>query len=228
MATLVLVRHGQASVLAEDYDVLSDLGWRQSRALGSYWAETEERFDDVFVGPRRRQRETWQGVSESSAGRSHKWSQEQALEAVDEHQAAEVVQHYRDRFVGDPPVAPEDRTRWYLRAFQQLSRQWVQGELETPDHLESWATFRRRIDGAIEQLATASISGRRQVVFTSGGVVAAAVGRALCLDDVRIMELSWRVRNASISRFLISGDRFSLDTFNETPHLTGRDLLTMI
>ena len=39
MAELVLVRHGQASFGAADYDKLSDLGWRQSRWLGEYFAE---------------------------------------------------------------------------------------------------------------------------------------------------------------------------------------------
>ena len=39
MAELVLIRHGQASFGADDYDKLSDMGWRQSRWLGEYFAE---------------------------------------------------------------------------------------------------------------------------------------------------------------------------------------------
>jgi broad specificity phosphatase PhoE len=35
MGQVLLIRHGQASFGADDYDVLSDLGWTQGRALGA-------------------------------------------------------------------------------------------------------------------------------------------------------------------------------------------------
>ena len=35
MAVIYLVRHGQASWDADDYDVLSETGWEQSRLLGA-------------------------------------------------------------------------------------------------------------------------------------------------------------------------------------------------
>jgi broad specificity phosphatase PhoE len=38
MGTLYLVRHGQASFGADDYDQLSELGRRQSVRLGEYLA----------------------------------------------------------------------------------------------------------------------------------------------------------------------------------------------
>ena len=33
------------------------------------------------------------------------------------------------------------------------------------------------------------------------------------------IELNWRIRNCSLTEFLFSGDRVSLDAFNATPHL---------
>lgn len=39
MGQLLLVRHGQASFGADDYDQLSDLGKRQSIRLGEYWRQ---------------------------------------------------------------------------------------------------------------------------------------------------------------------------------------------
>ena len=38
MGSIYLIRHGQASFGAENYDVLSPLGYRQSEALGDYLA----------------------------------------------------------------------------------------------------------------------------------------------------------------------------------------------
>lgn len=228
MATLVLVRHGQASLGAEDYDVLSPLGWRQGRALGNHWAGLDEPSGEILLGPRRRHRETWLGFNEGRGESSPELPAGSVLPSFDEHQAAEVVAHYRDNLEPDAPEDPAQRTRWYLQAFQRLTRQWVRGELATPPGLEPWPEFRRRIDGGLEALAERVQAGGRYVLFTSGGVMAAAVGRALELDDVKTMEISWRIRNASYSRFLISEGRFSLDTFNETPHLTDRELLTFV
>ncbi|MCP4247678.1 MAG: histidine phosphatase family protein, partial [bacterium] len=64
--------------------------------------------------------------------------------------------------------------------------------------------------------------------FTSGGATAAAVGLALGLDDEKVLELSWRVRNGSLTELLFSGDRLTLDTFNATPHLREKRLVTYV
>ena len=62
MSALTLVRHGQASFFAADYDVLSDLGKTQGRLLGEYWAGRCVQFEAVFTGPRLRQRHTAEQV----------------------------------------------------------------------------------------------------------------------------------------------------------------------
>ena len=49
MGTLTLVRHGQASFGAADYDQLSELGLRQCQALGTYLADRRRRFDAVLL-----------------------------------------------------------------------------------------------------------------------------------------------------------------------------------
>ena len=64
MGTLYLVRHGQASFGADDYDQLSDLGRRQSVRLGEYFAERGIRFDALLAGTLRRQQQTLAGILE--------------------------------------------------------------------------------------------------------------------------------------------------------------------
>ena len=50
MAELFLVRHGQASFGADDYDQLSGLGEQQSFWLGQYFAERHIEFDKIIIG----------------------------------------------------------------------------------------------------------------------------------------------------------------------------------
>ena len=55
MATMLLVRHGQASWFEENYDRLSSVGEAQSRLLGELWAARGVEVTRVFTGPRMRQ-----------------------------------------------------------------------------------------------------------------------------------------------------------------------------
>jgi phosphohistidine phosphatase SixA len=79
MAELVLVRHAQASFGADDYDKLSDLGWRQSRWLGEYFAERGAAFDHVMLVAQRHaqtwmgSRRAWQRVSREADARLNEY-----------------------------------------------------------------------------------------------------------------------------------------------------------
>ena len=64
MGTLYLVRHGQASFGADDYDHLSELGQRQSRRLGAYFQERRLTFEAVITGSLKRQQQTWRGIAQ--------------------------------------------------------------------------------------------------------------------------------------------------------------------
>jgi broad specificity phosphatase PhoE len=69
-------------------------------------------------------------------------------------------------------------------------------------------------------------SGRRVAVFTSGGVIGTSVRLALAAPDRTAMEVNWRVRNCSLTEFVFTTGRFSLDSFNALPHLEDPTLWT--
>src|SRR5689334_12964523 len=67
MGSLYLVRHGQASFGAADYDQLSAKGHEQCRHLGAYWRERGQRFDAVFTGTLKRHAQSLAGIVEGYA-----------------------------------------------------------------------------------------------------------------------------------------------------------------
>ncbi len=69
MGTLYLVRHGQASFGAADYDQLSPLGRLQSQRLGAWLRVQGLRFDAVLTGTLRRHAQTWAGIEEGLQAR---------------------------------------------------------------------------------------------------------------------------------------------------------------
>src|SRR6188768_1702336 len=62
MGTVYLVRHGQASFGADNYDQLSELGHRQCVRLGEYFRFKGVRFDAALVGTLERQKQSLAGI----------------------------------------------------------------------------------------------------------------------------------------------------------------------
>ena len=58
MGQVYLVRHGQASFGAADYDQLSPTGVEQARVLGRWFAQCGHRFTRVATGSLKRHRQT--------------------------------------------------------------------------------------------------------------------------------------------------------------------------
>src|SRR5690349_1561942 len=73
MQTLLVVRHGQASAHARDYDVLSPLGEKQAHILGGHLARSGLALDAVVAGPRKRQRDTARILVEAGRAAGARW-----------------------------------------------------------------------------------------------------------------------------------------------------------
>ena len=97
--------------------------------------------------------------------------------------------------------------------------------MEAPD-IPTWEQFCHRVEAAVGRIRSNAPKSARVAVFTSGGPTAATARVALQLSYEATLELTWSPRNASVSEFLFSQDRFSLSTFNSTAHLPDAPLLT--
>lgn len=237
MSRLILVRHAQASFGSADYDQLSPVGEEQARRLGAHWAAQEMVFDQVFVGPRRRHQRTAELVGAALVQRGLPWPEAVSLPELDEYAGLEVFraslpQLAKSGFdpatlaagVHHPPAASSTEL---LKMFQGIMARWVRGELNVPG-VETWKEFRIRARRGLEKTLDGAARGRQIAVFTSTGPVAAALDRAFGLDDERMLEASWQLRNTAVSEFVFSTPRFSLNIFNALPHLTTAELITHI
>lgn len=218
MSLLLLVRHGQASLLEGDYDRLSELGHEQARLLGRHWARAGLAPDEAWVGPRLRHRQTYDAVAQGLAEGGSAIPPARPLPELDEHHGHAVLEAELRRRGG---AAITDR-REYLRLFQRVLLAWARGEVAGDGEEEPWRQFRARVATGLARLTTAREGGRTVVAFTSGGFVAAAVGEVLGLDDGKIVELSWTIRNSSFTELLFSGGRTSLRAYNALPPLEAR------
>jgi len=213
MGTLYLVRHGQASFGAADYDQLSPLGQQQSQRLGAWFRERGLRFDAVLTGTLRRHAQTLAGIEDGLQARH----QALALPGLNEYDSAAVV---RAIHPGPIPAADSaEQIRQHFRLLRDGLRQWMAGATQPagmPTHAEFVAGVARALDHARTRHADGTV-----LVVSSGGPIAVAIGHVLGLDAEATIELNLHIRNSAVSEFKVGPRRHTLITFNTLPHLDG-------
>ena len=216
MGTLYLIRHGQASFGAADYDHLSELGTRQCHALGQYFAARGIAFEGVLRGTLRRHAQSLAALTEGYGALPSAL----AWPGLNEYDSEAII-----RTVHAGPLAAPDSPEVY-RAHFRLLRQglaaWMAGDA-APRGMPAYAHFVAGIDGALDHVRTQH-SGN-VLLMSSGGPIATAVGRVLGTAPQATIELNLRIRNSAITEFAFTPKRHMLSTFNHLPHLdvAGRE-----
>jgi broad specificity phosphatase PhoE len=239
VSVALFVRHGKASAFssAADYDQLSPPGVEQSELLGTWLADERFEADAVFVGPRKRHEQTYACVSRVMATRGLRVPEATVLPELDEHDGISLVfKMLPELAAGDPELAVivqamaragRPTADHVLAAFKRITRRWVRGEV-SHDEVESWAAFRLRVARALEAIGRLG-QGKAALVFTSAGAVAAATAETLGVrDEERVLDLSWSLYNGSVTELDFTGNRWDLRTFNTTPHLRDKRLVTSV
>jgi broad specificity phosphatase PhoE len=228
VSTLHLIRHGQASIGAPDYDVLSPRGIEQSRALGRYLAQRPVRIDALYTGPRRRQIDTARHLADAAAELECVLPEIAVVPELDEFPAIELFRAWLPVVATENPELAEAvaamssgagiQAGALQAAFEDVTHRWARGELDTGG-LETFAGFCERVGRGVNAVMAAEGRGRKVAVVTSGGPISVAVRMCLGLADERTMRLAWTIANASVTELRWRGDELSLFGFNAVHHL---------
>jgi broad specificity phosphatase PhoE len=210
MGTLYLVRHGQASFGADNYDQLSALGVRQSLRLGEYFALKGLAFEAALTGTLQRQTQTCAAICEGAGTRL----QALTYPGLNEYDSAAVIAAI-DPQQRAKPDTPE-LYRQHFRLLREGLTQWMRGAI-SPRGMPSFSQF--AIDlAAVLGHVRASFHGNVLLV-SSGGPIATAVGQVLGASPEATIEMNMRIRNSAVTEFVFNAKRCSLLTFNTLPHL---------
>ncbi len=237
MSRIILVRHGQASLLEQDYDQLCANGGTQARLLGEYWSRRDVVLDGVYSGPRVRQLETARIVREAYHSAALGFPETVVMNEFDEYQAEAAlreclpqllrvnaeIQELRRAYENSSESGARRKT--FQKLFEAVISKWVAGEVSA-EGVEPWDEFCLRVARGLAQVVRDTPPAASVAIFTSAGTIGAAMRRALHLSAEDTLRVTWMARNASLTEFLASGERFTLSTFNAHPHLDGDGLLT--
>jgi broad specificity phosphatase PhoE len=208
MGELLVVRHGQASFGADNYDELSDLGHKQSALAGAALRDAGWVPDRLITGNLTRQKQTLASMGFEAAPEIHAGFNE-----YDFHDLLNV------RFNGDVPDAVRGERKTHFRTLRETLRDWQAGGVHGAQ--ESWIDFANRVEAA--RSFAVNTDAKKVLVISSGGAIGQLTAACLNAPTEQMIQLNLQVKNSSITRFIFSGDKFFLHEFNSTPHLASTE-----
>lgn len=210
MGKIFLVRHGQASLGADDYDQLSPLGEQQSRRLGDHWREQGLVFDAVITGALKRHAQTCAAIQQG-LGTQHEALVWPGLNEYDSEAIIRTVQS------GElvKPTTP-DGYKQHFRLLRDGLAQWMAGVV-SPQGMPTYVEFVKGVTSALDHIRQACEGN--VLLVSSGGPIATAVAHVLRTSPETSIELNLRLRNSAVSEFNFNPKRHSLVSFNNVAHL---------
>lgn len=206
MGAVFLVRHGQASFGAANYDELSARGIEQARQLGYAWEAAGWLPTTVVSGSMQRHHQTALN-SLAAAGQNDGYEVDHGWDEFD-HEA--VMEAQLPGFRTRDPGAFQD-------AFFQATDRWAAGGSDG-DH-ESFAKFAARVLAAFDRLADSAGKGETAIVFSSGGPIAVVVAHLLSGDTTLWSKLNSVMINTGVTKIVTGRSGRTLLSFNEHGHL---------
>ena len=224
MGNLYLIRHGQASFGAADYDVLSPVGVRQSQALGEHLAQLGVCLNRCVAGDLRRQQDTARLTLQSLHAGGCRVPAVETDAAFNEFDADGVIRALLPGLLPEEPQAlqvlrngAQNRSE-FQRLFALMVQRWHDGN-HPDDGLETWQAFISRVEGGLHRVLESADSGDNIAIFTSGGTIAALLHLVTRITPSQAFALNWQIINTSLSQLKFRGRDVALASFNNQAHV---------
>jgi broad specificity phosphatase PhoE len=219
MGILTLVRHGQASFGAADYDCLSERGQRQCRLLGEYWRQRKQGFSAVLRGSLTRHAQSFAAIQEGLG----KLPEPLVWPGLNEYDSEAVIRAHHAGELHRPRNAEE--VKQYFRLLREGLRAWMAGSTQ-PVGMPSYADFSAGVASALAHVRE-HCEGPVLIV-SSGGPISTAVAQVLGAPQEAAIEMNLQLRNSALTEFVFSAKKHSLQSFNHLPHLDTAGLRELV
>ena len=225
MGSIYLIRHGQASFGAEDYDNLSELGSKQSHMLGQHFSNIGLNFDKVYTGAMRRHQQTADACLQAMALKDGKLQSAETttLNDFNEYDHEQVFQVFRPEFKDKTKLtkflaSQANPQKAFHTLFTQAVDRWASGQFDN-EYTETWSEFKARCKRGLDTTSKNADPSQQIAVFTSGGPISSNIQQHLNIPDTHIQTINWSMVNCSITHFLYNSKGVSLSYYNNYSHL---------
>lgn len=222
MPSIYLIRHGQASFGAADYDVLSPMGTQQSKVLGEELSRRSVRVDQVWSGTLSRQRAT-AAACLSVAGLDLPCQEDPRW---NEYDLDALLDRYLPELNIDPATAAAS-PREFQKLLERAMILWSAGD-EAVGAAGTWRAWCDAPCAALGEVFDRLGRGGTALVFTSGGVISAICASLLGLAPEGFLAVNRTMVNAGLTKVVQGPLGTSLVSLNEHAHFEGpnRELLS--
>ncbi len=217
MASIYLIRHGQASFGTDNYDRLSELGCRQAEVLGEYLQFRGLEFSAVYTGELERQKKTAAlAMGERMPADQHKVDarfneidNESQLDSITPIllETQPELQQWADKAFSS--------SKDYQKLLERVFNYWVDLGADSPEGVQSWADYSGNVIAALETVMREQGPGTDAAIFTSGGTIATIVAHVLGAGPAGTYQFYEPVINCSITQILYNPRKVSLSYYND-------------
>lgn len=226
MATVTLIRHGQASFGAENYDQLSSLGYQQAEYLGRFFSDTGRTVNGVMMGAMTRHQQSFDSFAKTFTAVSNTSPIVlPEFNEFDHEQVLLVGNNLSNKLEIGALVAQSNNPKAAIfNLFSKAIARWQSGEHDA-DYSETWSAFKQRAWQGFLQAAkyanelSSESNDVNVLVFSSGGVISCIAGQLLGVQDKTIFKLNFSMANSAMTQIKVKGNRHTLMTLSEYSYL---------
>lgn len=234
MAAIYLVRHGQASFGAKNYDQLSELGAEQCRLLGAWFGQCGFAVDQIITGGLKRHQQSADAFISTLPEQQQPKAAPVIDAGFDEFNHREMLSRFNPEFTELDAVKRfltdnGQGTSGFAPLFSQAFARWIDGKYDE-DYVEPWPQFSLRCNAAVARISD-NYHGQNVVVFTSGGAISAIAQKLLDFPDTQVAKVNLTLHNGGVTHLSAHPNGTSLNTLNSCAHLEQHkrtDLVTRL
>ena len=223
MATIYIIRHGQAQFGMEEYDALSPTGIEQAKILGDSFLQRKIIPTQLISGAMKRHQQTMEyclermGLSEIEKVTNDDWNEFDHRDIIARYEPryADLNELKKDIFLDK---SPKEKITEVLNG---AVTRWTSGKYF--DYNESWTTFCERVKNGLQKIENETSKDDVVLVFSSGGSISVVLQKILDLSVQKTFELQLNIANCSITKLKTSSRGTQLLSFSDYSHFEGEN-----
>lgn len=221
MATIYLIRHGQAQFGMEEYDALSPTGIEQAKILGKSFVERKIIPTKIISGAMKRHQQTMDfcleqmHIENTEKITNDDWNEFDHRDIIAKYEPRykDIEELKKDIFLDKSPK--EKITEILVGAVARwTSRQHY-------DYNESWTSFCERVKNGLQKIENETAKDDVVFVFSSGGSISVVMQKILDLSVQKTFEMQLNIANCSITKLKTSSRGTQLLSFSDYAHFDG-------
>lgn len=215
MATIYIIRHGQASFGEENYDQLSPTGYLQATQLGKHLSKLSINIQEVVTGGMQRHLQTAENslselLYKGPKTLDHQWN---------EYDHTSILAGYKPEYSDIEAIKRDiiylpEPMKAFQGIFEEAIHRWASGQFPE-EYPESWEEMVNRTVQGFEKIRNRIQPGQAILVYTSAGTISALLSSLMNLSLKDTFRLQWNMPNCAVTTIHIHDNTPEVSSVSE-------------